>query len=105
MNPHHITIRTAGDADRRALELLAGRDSAHLGRGAHLVAEAGGMPVAALPIAGGRTVADPFRHSAKAVALLELRRRQLEDRPERVSRRRRLTNFLLRRPAPAAGCC
>ena len=103
MNPNDITIRNSGDADRRALEMLAGLDSAPLRRGAHLVAEAGGVPVAALPIAGGRAMADPFRHTSTAVALLELRRAQLASPQRRSLRRRRLVSMLLRRPA-AAGC-
>lgn len=103
MYPHDITIRNAGDGDRRALEMLAGLDSAPLRRGAHLVAEAGGVPVAALPIAGGRVMADPFQHTATAVALLELRRAQLASPKRRSLRRRRLVSLLLRRPAPA-GC-
>ena len=104
MDPNDITIRNSGNTDRRALEMLAGLDSAPLRRGAHLVAEAGGVPVAALPIAGGRAMADPFRHTSTAVALLELRRAQLASSERRSPRRRRrLAAFLLRRPAPA-GC-
>ena len=103
MHSHDITIRNAGDADRRALEMLAGLDSTSVRRGAHLLAEASGVPVAALPIAGGRVMADPFRHTSTAVALLELRRSQLASPPRRSLRRRRLVSLLLRRPAPA-GC-
>lgn len=105
MHLHDITIRNAGDTDRRALEMLAGLDSTSLRQGTHLVAEAGGVPVAALPIGGGRAIADPFKHTGTAVALLELRRAQLASSERRSPRRRRrLAAFLLRRPAAAGGC-
>jgi hypothetical protein len=42
-----------------------------------LVAERAGMVVAAVPLGGGRSIADPFEPSADIVSLLELRRTQL----------------------------
>lgn len=103
MYSHDITIRNAGDGDMRSLERLAGLDSARLAPGRHLVAESGGVPVAALPVAGGPAVADPFSHTATAVALLELRRSQLASAAVPSPRRRRLVTALLRRPAAASG--
>jgi hypothetical protein len=41
------------------------------------VAEADARIVAALPFGAGRPIADPFERTAHAVALLELRARQL----------------------------
>ena len=42
-----------------------------------LVAEQAGILVAAVPLRGGRSIADPFTPSADIVRLLELRRTQL----------------------------
>jgi hypothetical protein len=42
-----------------------------------LVAERDGVLVAALPLSGGRAIADPFELTAGVVGLLELRRAQL----------------------------
>ena len=72
-----LNIRTAGPEDERAIERLALLDDSRRPRGELLVAEAGGELVAALPVHGGRAVADPFRPSAQVVELLALRARQL----------------------------
>jgi len=56
---------------------LAALDSARPAAGDHLVAEVGGTPVAALPLEGGRAVADPFRPTAEVVTLLTARAAQL----------------------------
>jgi hypothetical protein len=72
-----LNIRAARPEDRRAIERLALLDDSRRPRGELLVAEAGGELVAALPVHGGRAVADPFRPSAQVVELLALRARQL----------------------------
>jgi hypothetical protein len=74
----NITVRrtTAGDAS--ALARLAALDSASPPRGPALVAEANARMLAALPLGSGRAIADPFEPTAEAVALLELRRSQIE---------------------------
>ena len=72
-----LNIRTAGPDDQRAIERLALLDDSRRPRGDLLVAEAGEELVAALPVRGGRAVADPFRPTAEAVELLALRARQL----------------------------
>lgn len=74
-----VTVRAAGDADVRTLVRLAALDSASIPQGPTLLAELAGEPVAALPLGGGPVVADPFRHTTEAVALLELRAAQLRD--------------------------
>ncbi len=48
-----------------------------------LVAETGGEIVAAVPVAGGRAIADPFRRTAALVEILELRASQLRKQPVR----------------------
>jgi hypothetical protein len=75
--PPTVTIREKAPRDARAVERLAGRDSKRPPTGRALVAELGGELVAAVPISGGEPLADPFRHTAAAVSLLELRAAQL----------------------------
>lgn len=73
----HIVIRSAVPADSDALARLAALDSRRPPHGDALVAEADAELVAAVGVEDGRTIADPFRPTADAVALLELRARQL----------------------------
>jgi hypothetical protein len=75
--PAALVIRNASDSDNGGLERLAVLDSAPVPAGPVLVAEQDGMLVAAVPLRGGRAIADPFLPSADAVSLLELRRTQL----------------------------
>lgn len=79
-----ITIRPAVPADAPAVARVAALDSRRPPAGDLLVAEVGGTVVAALPVAGGQPVADPFRPTADVVALLELRAAQ--EREERGAR-------------------
>jgi hypothetical protein len=72
-----VVIRTAGERDAERLRRLAQLDSARVPEGPTLVAEHDGVLVAALPLRGGRALADPFLHSADFVRLLELRASQL----------------------------
>src|SRR5918997_984343 len=55
-----VTIRPSRDDDRPALARLAALDEAPAPQGSMLVAEVDGAPRAALPLAGGRAIADPF---------------------------------------------
>ncbi len=86
-----ITIRLAGPGDAAAVRRLAVLDSAEAPAGPALLAEVGGAPAAAIALADGSVVADPFRLTADLVALLELRRGRLveDDRPARGARRLR----------------
>ena len=72
-----LKIRQAGPLDEMAIRRLAQLDSAEKPDGQLLVAENGDELVAALPVEGGRVVADPFRRTAEAIELLRLRARQL----------------------------
>jgi hypothetical protein len=72
-----VTIRMAGPADAAALRRLAALDSRPLPRGDVLLAEVGGEPRAALAVAGGETVADPFVPTAQLSSLLALRAEQV----------------------------
>jgi hypothetical protein len=78
-----VAIREASLADSRAIDALATLDSSRRPHGRLLVAEVDGDIVAALPIQGGRAIADPFRHTSEAVALLEARAAQLRGRRRR----------------------
>jgi hypothetical protein len=73
-----LVIRNAAAADTGRLRRLAVLDSAPVPAGPVLVAEKDGMLVAAVPLGGGRAIADPFVPSADIVSLLELRRAQLQ---------------------------
>jgi hypothetical protein len=68
-----IVIRRAGSADARILARLAALDSAALPGADSLIAEIDGRAVAALDMADGRVVADPFARTADVVDLLRLR--------------------------------
>ncbi len=68
------TITTATADDAVALGRLAALDSAAPVGLPALVAEIDGRPVAAIELASGRVIADPFVPTLDARALLELRR-------------------------------
>jgi hypothetical protein len=68
-----IIIRRAGAADVRTLARLAALDSAFAPGADALVAELGGVAVAALDLVDGHVVADPFAPTADVVDLLRLR--------------------------------
>ena len=72
-----VVIRQAAPDDSGRLRRLAVLDSAPQPHGPMLVAEREGVLVAALPLSGGRAIADPFEPTAGIVGLLELRRTQL----------------------------
>jgi hypothetical protein len=94
-----LTIRRAVPADAPALRRLAQLDSAPAPEWlSMLVAAADGELCAALPLNGGRAIADPFRRTADIVAMLRVRARQLQ--VPTPSRSRRLP-ISVRRAAPA----
>src|SRR5437763_9898939 len=70
-------VRLAEPADDSALRRLAGLDSSRLPVGPLLVGEMGGGIQAALPVMGGRGIANPFVRTAELTTLLELRAGQL----------------------------
>ena len=73
----HVTVRLAEAHDDRALRRLAALDSAEMPAAPTLLAEVDGLAVAALPVRGGRAVADPFSRTTAMIAMLELRALQL----------------------------
>lgn len=72
-----VNVRMMRPEDRVALTRLAAVDSGPIPFGAWMVAEVDGELLAALPLAGGRALADPFRHTADLVELLEMRVAQM----------------------------
>ncbi len=74
---HALTIRPATAADSVALKRLAQLDSAPALVGEVLVAECGNKAVAAIGIASGSVIADPFRRTAEISSMLVTRRRDL----------------------------
>lgn len=96
-----ITVRVLHAEDTAAIERLAGLDSASAPSGALLGAEIDGRLVAAISLASGQTIADPFRAaSSHAVQILRLRAKQL-DAPKGASRLKRLADALGRGNAHA----
>jgi hypothetical protein len=91
-----ISIRRLGTGDRAELERLAQLDSRPPPEGALLGLAVEGRLVAAMSIATGESIADPFSRTGELRALLELRAAQLRRR-EHGQRRR-----LLPRPTSRA---
>jgi hypothetical protein len=84
--PEQVVIRSAREADAPALDALAHLDGTRSTRrrlisalhdGGVVLAEVDGAVRAALPVTGGRPVADPFVPSAGLADLLRLRAGQL----------------------------
>ena len=91
-----LTIRRLdGEADRHAVERVAGRDSAEVPAGELLGAELEGELVAAMALADRTVIADPFAPTAEAVVLL--RRRAEQIRAAEGGGRRRIVGRLLQR--------
>jgi hypothetical protein len=82
MDDRELVIRLADSQDAVLLRLAA-LDSARPLTGRALLAEADGVPVAAVSLETGHVVADPFQHSAAAVRALRLRRYQATRQGER----------------------
>ena len=78
-----IELRLCRVGDDQALERLAELEGRPLPFGRLVVAEVDGRIVAAHPIEGGRTLADPFVPTAHLLRLLELRAAQLRGPEER----------------------
>jgi hypothetical protein len=66
-----ISLRLAGPSDRAELERLAILDERPLPPAPHLLARSDGELTAALSLATGEIVADPFRRTAEVQRLLE----------------------------------
>jgi hypothetical protein len=96
-----LTIRLARPDDARDLERLAQVEGRGLPPSPALLAEANGQVVAARSLANGAAIADPFRPTAHALELLELR--SLHFRDSEPPRRPRRMMALLRAISPVRG--
>ena len=85
-----IALRRATADDDRAVARLAQLDDTTAPQGELLLAELDGRLVAALPIDGGRAVADPFVSTQEIVSLMELRASAITGTSVRRLRARRL---------------
>jgi hypothetical protein len=72
-----VTIRADQATDRAALRRVAQRDSRAIPDGELLVAEVDSEIQAAIALATGEVIADPFRPTAELVRILGLRREEL----------------------------
>jgi hypothetical protein len=79
-----VELRLCKPADDPALERLATLAERPLPAGRLVLALVGGELVAALPLAGGTALTDPFRRTRHILPLLELRTRQLRERAPRL---------------------
>ena len=75
-----VTLRYASAADSASLKQLAELDSTEAPVGPALVAEVDGRLRAALPLGGGRAIADPFHRGAELIDLLRVRAAHLGGR-------------------------
>jgi hypothetical protein len=72
-----VLMRRANAEDTARIRTLARLDDRRMPPGPFLVAEAGGEIVAARSLSTGAVVADPFRMTSDAVAMLRLRASQV----------------------------
>lgn len=79
-----MTLRLADAADGAALDRLAQRDCRLLPPGPHLLAERDGRIEAAVSLASGELVADPFRRTEELCDLLRCHAGEVRVRPEHL---------------------
>jgi hypothetical protein len=84
-----VLMRRATSADSARIWELARLDNRRMPAGPHLVAEVSGEIVAAFSLSTSAVVADPFRPTSDAVAMLKLRANQVSDIGELAERRAR----------------
>jgi len=79
-----LTLRLAAGDDGVALDRLAQLDSRPLPPGPHLLGERDGRLEAAISLATGQLVADPFRRTAEVCELLRCYAGDMRVRPTRA---------------------
>jgi hypothetical protein len=72
-----VVLRLCGVSDDPQLDELASFDGTQIVPGRYVVAEVDGRIAAAMPLAGGDVVSDPFRRTAHLLPLLRMRAEQL----------------------------
>lgn len=101
--PARVTVRLAEPVDESLLQRLASLDSTRLPSGPLLVGEMGGSIQAAVPVHGGRAIANPFVRTAELVTLLELRAAQLREQGDVQPDRTRVIPLPRRQSPTLAG--
>jgi hypothetical protein len=81
-DPDRVTIRRSGPGDGDAISRLARLENRRAAAGPYVLAESGDEVIAAVPLCGGASLADPFMRTAGIVAMLEVRARQIGTPPE-----------------------
>jgi hypothetical protein len=92
--PVLLRLTTVGDTE--AIGRLAALDGMPVPDSRCVVAEIGGEIVAALPLRGGKVMADPFRPTAHLIPLLELRATQIAGQARHRTGLRGLVRALVR---------
>lgn len=92
MTDSTLTLRLATRADEREIRRLAALDTSPIPAEPALVATENGALIAAISLADGTEVANPFVPSQAALDLLRLRAAHIRD--ERLPSRRRLRRWL-----------
>jgi hypothetical protein len=87
--PDAVLVRRETVSDAARIRMLARLDDRKLPQGPFIVAEFSGETVAAMSLASGDVVADPFRRTKDAVDMLRLRAAQLEERSRQAEARER----------------
>jgi hypothetical protein len=95
------TVRLAEPSDGQILRHLAALDSSRVPAGVLLVGEISGSIQAAVSLAGGRPIANPFVRTVELVTLLELRAEQLREQGVANSEPARVIPLPRRRPTLA----
>ena len=85
--PDPVLVRRATAADAGRIAELARLDDRRLPQGPFLVAELDGEAVAAMSLASGAVVADPFRRTGDAADMLRLRSVQITEQARRIRAR------------------
>jgi hypothetical protein len=93
-------IRQATDYDQGALQRLAELDSQRPLSMPALIAETRGLPAAAISLADGRVIADPFEHTAVLRQLLTYRFGALQAYSRQPSLAKRMREFVRIPPVP-----
>jgi hypothetical protein len=86
--PEAVLVRRAAASDDAQIRALAQLDNRRLPSGPFLVAELNGKVVAAVSLSTGTAVADPFRATGDAVAMLRLRALQVGGATSEIAVRR-----------------
>lgn len=88
IDSNEIRIRAAHDSDMPEIARVAGRDTHELPAKPLMVATVGEQVRAAISLADGTHVADPFHHTSELVAMLRIRADAVQASHNGVARKR-----------------